>query len=95
VGQSLQDLFGGHRLQQGRRHPDRQRQPVQLFMTLHRLVVGRRLTGVALAPYLVCLSGMLPEWRMEVPRALMKNIIIQLSVVGRPLNLTRLGRSGG
>jgi hypothetical protein len=40
----------------------------------------------------VCLSGTLPEWRIDVPRKRLEDIINQLSVVGVPLNLTRLGR---
>ena len=50
------------------------------------------LTGITFAPDVVCLSGTLPEWRMDVPRKRLEDIINQLSVVGVPLNLTRLGR---
>jgi hypothetical protein len=53
---------------------------------------GLQLTGISFEPDLVCLSGTLPEWRMDVPRKRLEAIINQLSVVGVPLNLTRLGR---
>jgi hypothetical protein len=53
---------------------------------------GFALTGIGFAPDVVCLSGTLPEWRMDVPRKRLEDIINQLSVVGVPLNLTRLGR---
>ena len=62
--------------------------PVRLPEFPHGLV----LTGINFAPHVVCLSGALPEWRMEVPRKRLEDIINQLSVVGVPLNLTRLGR---
>jgi hypothetical protein len=35
----------------------------------------------------VRLTGTLPQWRMEVPRARLEDVITQLSAVGRPLNL--------
>ena len=41
----------------------------------------------SLAPGVVRLTGTLPEWRMEVPRARLEDMINQLSAVGRPLNL--------
>ena len=53
---------------------------------------GLMLTGISFAPGLVCLSGTVPEWRMDVPRQRLEGIINQLSVVGVPLNMTRLGR---
>jgi hypothetical protein len=59
---------------------------------LPELPHGLQLTGVSFAPGLLRLSGTLPEWRMEVPRRRLEDIINQLSAVGRPLNLTRLGR---
>ncbi|MDT5208126.1 MAG: hypothetical protein QOF67_541 [Mycobacterium sp.] len=62
--------------------------PVHLPELPHGLV----LTGISFAPDVVCLSGTLPEWRMDVPRKRLEDIISQLSVVGVPLNLTRLGR---
>jgi hypothetical protein len=48
-----------------------------------------RLTGVTFAPGCVSLAGTVPEWRMELPRKLLEDIIAQLSVVGSPLNLTK------
>jgi hypothetical protein len=61
---------------------------------LPELPHGLRLTGIGFAPGMLCLTGMLPEWRMDVPRGRLEDIINQLSAVGRPLNLTRFGRSG-
>src|SRR6202171_4333555 len=61
--------------------------PVHLPELPHGLV----LTGISFAPDVVCLSGTLPEWRMDVPRKRLEDILNQLSVVGVPLNLTRLG----
>ena len=62
--------------------------PVHLPELPHRL----QLTDISFAPDVLCLSGTLPEWRMDVPRRRLEDVINQLSVVGRPLNLTRLGR---
>jgi len=59
---------------------------------LPQLPHGLTLTGISFAPDVVCLSGTLPEWRMDVPRGRLEDILNQLSVVGVPLNLTRLGR---
>jgi len=59
---------------------------------LPELPHGLALTGISFAPDVVCLSGTLSEWRMDVPRKRLEDIINQLSVVGVPLNLTRLGR---
>ncbi|GAC1409359.1 MAG: hypothetical protein NVSMB60_30930 [Mycobacterium sp.] len=59
---------------------------------LPELPHGLSLTSVSFAPGVVCLSGTLPEWRVDVPRKRLEDIINQLSVVGVPLNLTRLGR---
>ncbi|MDT5015802.1 MAG: hypothetical protein QOD39_1962 [Mycobacterium sp.] len=59
---------------------------------LPELPHGLQLTGISFAPGAVCLSGSVPEWRMDVPRKRLEDIINQLSAVGRPLNLTRLGR---
>jgi hypothetical protein len=42
---------------------------------------------VDLAPGVVRLTGTLPQWRMEVPRGRLEDVITQLSAVGRPLNL--------
>jgi hypothetical protein len=62
--------------------------PVHLPELPHGLV----LTGVSFAPGLVCVSGIVPEWRMDVPRKRLEDILNQLSLAGVPLNLTRLGR---
>jgi hypothetical protein len=59
---------------------------------LPELPNGLVLTAISFAPGVVCLSGTLPEWRMDVPRKRLEDILSQLSVVGVPLNLTRLGR---
>jgi hypothetical protein len=50
------------------------------------------LTSISFAPGVVRLSGTLPEWRVDIPRKRLEDIINQLTVVGVPLNLTRLGR---
>lgn len=62
--------------------------PVRLPEFAH----GLQLTGIAFAPGVVRLTGTLPEWRTELPRKRLENIITQLSVSGVVLNLTRLGR---
>jgi hypothetical protein len=59
---------------------------------LPELPQGLILTGISFAPGVVCLSGTVPEWRMDIPRKRLEDIIDQLSVVGVPLNLSRLGR---
>jgi len=59
---------------------------------LPELPHGLTLTGISFAPDLVCLSGTVAEWQMDVPRQRLESIISQLSVVGVPLNLTRLTR---
>jgi hypothetical protein len=59
---------------------------------LPELPGGLTLTNIRFAPDQVCVSGSLPEWRMDVPRKRLEDILNQLSVVGVPLNLTRLGR---
>jgi hypothetical protein len=59
---------------------------------LPELPHGLTLTGITFAPGVVCLTGTLPEWRMDVPRKRLEDILNQLSVAGVPLNLTRLGR---
>jgi hypothetical protein len=62
--------------------------PVRLPQLPH----GLMLTGISFAPGVVCLTGTLTEWRMDVPRKRLEDILNQLSVVGVPLNLTRIGR---
>jgi hypothetical protein len=59
---------------------------------LPELPQGLILTGISFAPGVVSLAGTVPEWRMDVPRKRLEDIINQLSVAGVPLNLTRLGR---
>lgn len=53
---------------------------------------GLQLTGVEFTPGVVRLTGTLPEWRTELPRKRLEDIITQLSVSGVVLNLSRLGR---
>jgi hypothetical protein len=48
---------------------------------------GLELTAVEFDAHIVRLTGVLPEWRMEVPRTRLDDMISQLSVVGKPLNL--------
>jgi hypothetical protein len=47
-----------------------------------------QLTGVEFDADVMHLRGTLPEWRAELPRTLLDDMINQLSVVGRPLNLS-------
>ncbi|HET7666276.1 MAG TPA: hypothetical protein VFK56_09435 [Mycobacterium sp.] len=62
--------------------------PVQLPQLPH----GLTLTGISFAPGVVSVSGTLPEWRMDIPRKRLEDMLNQLTLVGVPLNLTRLGR---
>lgn len=65
--------------------------PVQL----PELPYGLQLTGVSFGPGAVRLTGTLPEWRMDLPRAGVEDILDQLNSVGRStLNLTTLGLLG-
>ncbi len=59
---------------------------------LPELPHGLQLTDISIEPDMLCLSGTLQEWRVDVPRTRLEDVINQLSVVGRPLNLTRFGR---
>jgi hypothetical protein len=55
---------------------------------------GLTLTDISIEPDKLCLSGRLEQWRIDVPRARLEDVVNQLSVVGRPLrplNLTRFG----
>jgi hypothetical protein len=61
--------------------------PVRLPEFAH----GLQLTAVAFGPGVVRLSGTLPQWRAELPRKRLEDIITQLSA-DVVLNLTRLGR---
>jgi hypothetical protein len=60
-------------------------------VALPELPHGLTLTGLSIEPDMLRLSGSLAEWRIEVPRARLEDVVNQLSVVGRPLNLTRFG----
>jgi hypothetical protein len=59
---------------------------------LPELPHGLQLTEISFGPDALLLSGSLPEWHINVPRKRLEDVINQLSAVGRPLNLTRLGR---
>ena len=59
---------------------------------LPELPHGLMMTGISVAPGVVRLTVTLPEWRMDVPRQRLEDILNQLSVAGVPLNLSRLGR---
>ncbi|ULE32479.1 hypothetical protein [Mycobacterium sp. IDR2000157661] len=59
---------------------------------LPELPHGVLLTGVSFAPGVVRLSAVVPEWRIDVPRTRLEDVMTQLSAVGGPLNLTWLGR---
>ena len=59
---------------------------------LPELAYGLQLTGVEFTPGVVRLTGTLPEWRTELPRKRLEDIITQLSVSGVVLNLSRFGR---
>lgn len=62
--------------------------PVRLPELSH----GVKLTGISFGPGVVRLSASAPEWRMEMPRTRLEDLLGQLSAVGRPLQLSRLGR---
>ena len=59
---------------------------------LPELPHGVLLTGIAFAPGVVRLSASVQEWRVDMPRTRLEDLLTQLSAVGRPLNLTRFGR---
>lgn len=61
--------------------------PVRLPEFAH----GLALTGITFGPGVVRLTGTLPQWRTELPRKRLEDIVTQLSVAGVALNLTRLG----
>lgn len=48
---------------------------------------GLELTAVEFDSHVVRLTGVMPEWRVEIPRSRLEDAIGQLSVVGRPLSL--------
>lgn len=62
--------------------------PVRLPEFAH----GLALTGVTFAPGTVRLTGTMAQWRNELPRDRLEDIVTQLSVAGVALNLTRWGR---
>jgi hypothetical protein len=61
---------------------------------LPELASGLTLTSLSFGPGTLHLAGTLPEWRAEVPRARIEDILTQLSAVGLPLNLTGGPRRG-
>jgi hypothetical protein len=48
---------------------------------------GLQLTSIGFAPGVVRLAGTLPEWRADMPRTRLEDIIGQLGGVGRPLSV--------
>lgn len=52
---------------------------------------GLRITGIEFAPGLVLVSGTLPEWRMDLARARLEDVLDQLTVGALPINLAWLG----
>ena len=61
---------------------------------LPELAHGLALTGITFAPGMVRLSGTVPQWRADLPRTRLEDIVNQLSVTGVVLTVTRLGRPG-
>ncbi|BBX37427.1 hypothetical protein MMAG44476_25069 [Mycolicibacterium mageritense DSM 44476 = CIP 104973] len=63
---------------------------------LPELPHGLQLTGISVAPHLVRVHGVVPEWQLPLPRGRLDELVGQLSAVGRPLtvpmNLARLLR---
>lgn len=59
---------------------------------LPELAHGLQITGVEFTPGMLRLTGTLPEWRTELPRRRLEDIVTQLSVTGVVLNLSRFGR---
>lgn len=55
---------------------------------LPELASGLTLTGLSFEPGALHLTGSLPEWRAEVPRARIEDVLTQLSAVGLPVNLS-------
>lgn len=75
----------------GRRWRLPQRMPAYP-VKLPELASGLTLTDLSFGPQTVQLSGSLPEWRTEVPRARVEDVLTQLSAVGRTVNLSWLRR---
>ncbi|MBV9352523.1 MAG: hypothetical protein JOZ23_13460 [Mycobacterium sp.] len=59
---------------------------------LPNLPHGLQLTGVTFGAGLLHLCGTVPEWRMDIPRGRVEDIINQLSSMGEALNLTKANR---
>ncbi len=59
---------------------------------LPELPHGLQLTGVTFGAGLLKISGTVPEWRVDIPRARVEDIIGQLSSMGEVLNLTKVYR---
>lgn len=55
---------------------------------LPELASGLTLTSLSFSPGSLHLSGSLPQWRAEVPRGRIEEVLTQLSAVGLPINLT-------
>ncbi len=75
----------------GRRLPLPARAPAYP-VRLPKLPHGLQLTGVTFGSGSLRLSGTVPQWRMDVPRARLEDIIAQLSSMGGALNLTKARR---
>lgn len=63
--------------------------PVRIPPLPHQLT----LTAVEFRPGVVRLTGTVPEWRTELPRTRLDDMIGQLAVVGRPLRLSWSSRT--
>jgi hypothetical protein len=55
---------------------------------------GLQLTSIDFAPGIVRLTGTLPEWRVDMARTRLEDIVGQLSAVGRPLSIIWSGTPG-
>jgi hypothetical protein len=55
---------------------------------LPELASGLTLTSLSFSPATLHLTGSLPQWRTEVPRARVEDVLAQLSAVGLPVNRT-------
>lgn len=53
---------------------------------------GIQLTGVSFGPGVIRLTGTLPQWRLDVPRAQLDALLAQLGALGDPRTLTRVVR---
>jgi hypothetical protein len=57
---------------------------------LPNLPHGLQLTGVTFGAGVLTVSGTVPEWRVDIPRARVEDVISQLSSMGEALNLTKV-----